>query len=352
MRRSKVIFPNISSRSWEHPADRAALSALQSVPGLDLVVRKVIGATTERSLRLVALSSSVRVSERQFAKVHTLLREACHILDIKNPPEMYISASPFVNARIIGVERPFIILNSSLLDTLSDEELLAVIAHELGHYMSGHMLYSTLLVLLTNFTMPVVSSLPLGNVAIAAITMALMEWYRKSELSCDRAGLLVVQDPDVCYTLEMKLAGGAQVAEMNINEFFAQAYEYESGGTMIDSMHKILNLLGKSHPFPVLRLVELKKWVDSGDYTRILNGGFAQHNDDTNPRAYHAPKYATNEDTNQETVADSIKTAAKKYKEEFASSTDPLVSKVNDLADSATDAAMKFADYLKNNLGK
>ncbi|MBK9249990.1 MAG: M48 family metallopeptidase [Ignavibacteria bacterium] len=351
MRRSKVIFQNISSRTWEHPADRAALTALQSVPGLDLVVKKVVGVTTERSLRLVALSSAVRVNERQFAKVHTLLREACQILDVKNPPEMYISASPFINARIIGVDRPFIILNSSLLDTLSDDELLAVIAHELGHYLSGHLLYSTLLVMLTNFSMPIISSLPLGNVAISAITMALMEWYRKSELSCDRAGLLVVQDPDVCYTLEMKLAGGAQVAEMNINEFFAQAYEYESGGTMIDSMHKILNLLGKSHPFPVLRLVELKKWVDSGDYTRILNGGFAKELDDTNPRAYNASRYATTDDT-QETVTDSIKSAAKKYKEEFASSTDPLVSKVNDLADSATDAAMKFADYLKNNLGK
>ncbi|MCU0425946.1 MAG: M48 family metallopeptidase [Candidatus Kapabacteria bacterium] len=349
MRRSKVIFPNISPRAWEHPADRAALSTLQSVPGLDTLLQKMIGATTERSLRLVALSSAVRVSERQFAKVNTLFREACHILDVKQTPELYVSASPFVNARAVGMERPFIMLNSSLLETLSEEELLAVIAHELGHCLSGHLLYSTLLVLLTNFTMPILSSIPLGGAAVMAVRMALMEWYRKSELSCDRAGLLVVQDPDVCYTLEMKLAGGRQVSEMNINEFFAQAYEYESGGTMVDSVHKILNLLGETHPFPVLRLVELKKWVDSGEYARILSGGFAQGND-ASPRAFNAPHYATPEDAKQESVMDNIKSAAKKYKEELANSSDPLAAKVSGIADSAADTAKTIAENLKKRL--
>lgn len=351
MPRSKVIFPNISPRAWEHPADRAALSALQSIPGLDMLLQKMVGATTERSLRLVALSSAVRVSERQFAKVHKLFREACHVLDVKAPPELFVSASPFVNARAVGMEKPFIMLNSSLLDTLTEEELLAVIAHEIGHCLSGHLLYSTLLVMLTNFTMPILSNIPLGGAAVMAIRMALMEWYRKSELSCDRAGLLVVQDPDVCYTLEMKLAGGRQVSEMNINEFFAQAFEYESGGTMMDSVHKILNLLGETHPFPVLRLVELKKWVDAGDYARILSGGFAQEGE-AGTRAYHAPHYATPEDAKQERLVDNIKSAARKYKEDLAESSDPLVEKVSDLASSAADTAKTIAENMRKRFEK
>ncbi|MCS6809617.1 MAG: M48 family metallopeptidase [Candidatus Kapabacteria bacterium] len=346
MRRSKVILPNISPRAWEHPADRAALSTLQAVPGLDVLLQKVIGATTERSLRLAALASAVRVSERQFTKVHTLLCEACRVLDVQNPPELFVAANPFVNARAVGVDNPFIMLNSSLLDTLNDEELLAVIAHELAHCLSGHLLYSTLLVLLTNFTLPVLSSIPLGGAAIMAIRMALMEWYRKSELSCDRAALLVVQDPEVCYTLEMKLAGGRHVTDMNINEFFAQAYEYESGGTMVDSIHKVLNLLGETHPFPVVRLVELKKWVDSGEYARILSGGFAQ-NDDTMPRMYDAPHYATPDDVERESIVENIKSAAKKYKEEFINSQDPLAEKISDIAQSASDVAKTIADTMR-----
>lgn len=351
MRRSKVHFPNISSRAWEHPADRAALSTLQSIPGLDILLQKVVGVTTERSLRLIALSSAVRVSERQFAKVNTLFREACHILDVKKVPEIYVSASPFINARAIGMDNPFIILNSSLLETLNEEELLAVIAHELGHCLSGHVLYSTLLVLLTNYSMPILSSIPLGATALLAIRMALMEWYRKSELSCDRAALLVVQDPDICYALQMKLAGGSQISEMNINEFFMQAYEYESGGTMIDSIHKVLNLLGKTHPFPVLRLVELKKWVDSGDYGRIISGGFAQGESDA-PRFYNQASYATPEDVKDESVADNIKEAAKKYKEEFTNSADPLIAKVGDIAEAAADVALLFTESLKKQFDK
>lgn len=351
MRHTKIHFPNISSRAWEHPADRAALSALQSVPGLDIVLQKVVGTTVERSLRLIALSSAVRVSERQFAKVNTLYKEACTILDVKNVPELYISASPFINARAVGMEKPFIILNSALLDSLSEQELLAVIAHELGHCLSGHLLYSTLLVLLTNFSMPILTSIPLGAAAIAAIRMALMEWYRKSELSCDRAGLLVVQDPDICYGLEMKLAGGSQVSQMDINDFFMQAYEYESSGSLVDSVHKILNLLGATHPFPVLRLVELKKWVDSGDYGRILSGGFASNDTDA-PRFYNAPNYARPEDVKEQKVADNFKEAAKKYKEDFSQSSDPLVSKVGDIAEAAADAALIFAESLKKQFKK
>lgn len=344
MSKNKVIFPNISPRAWEHPADRAALSTLQAVPGLDLLLQKMIGNTSERSLRLVALSSAVRVSERQFAKVHKLFKEACGVLDVKQVPELFMSASPFVNARAVGVERPFIMLHSSLLDTLTDDELLAVIAHELGHCLSGHLLYSTLLVMLTNYTMPILQSIPLGGAAVMAVRMALMEWYRKSELSCDRAGLLVVQDPDICYTLEMKLAGGRHISEMNINEFFQQAYEYESGGSMMDSVHKVLNLLGETHPFPVLRLVELKKWVDSGEYGRILSGGYAQ--DGAFARSQNAPHYTTTQDK-PENVIDNLKAAANKYKEDLVNSDDPLVGKITDAASSAADAAKSIAENVR-----
>jgi hypothetical protein len=247
------------------------------------------------------------------------------------------------------MERPFIMLNSSLLDTLTDEELLSVIAHELGHVLSGHLLYSTLLVMLTNFTMPIVQSIPLGGAAVMAIRMALMEWYRKSELSCDRAGLLVVQDPEVCYTLEMKLAGGRHVSEMNINEFFTQAYEYESGGSMMDSVHKVLNLLGETHPFPVLRLVELKKWVDSGEYGRVLSGGYAQ--DGASARSTTAPHYSTNDDK-QDSVVDNLKAAANKYKEDLLNSEDPLVGKITDAASSAADAAKTIAENMRKRFEK
>ncbi len=142
MKPSKHIFNNISVKAWEHPADKAALAALEKLPGIDTLIKKFVGITTEKSIRLATLASAIRTSENQFPKVHNLLKEACCILDVNEIPELFIAEHPFINARAIGVENPFIILNSSVLEKLSDNEILAIIGHELGHCLSGHLLYN------------------------------------------------------------------------------------------------------------------------------------------------------------------------------------------------------------------
>lgn len=326
IRRIKVRFPNISSKSWEHPADRAALSALKKVPGLDTVLQKLVGVTTEKSLRLITLASAVRVSDTQFPKLNRMHKDACHLLDIEQRPELYVSQSPFLNAGAVGVERPFIVLNSSMVDSLNEEEMLCVIGHELGHCMSGHVLYKTLLQLLLRFSMAAFS-VPLGGVSLLAIILALKEWDRKSELSADRAGLLVGQDPTVYNTLLMKLAGGGKVSEMDINEFFLQAAEYERSGSMVDSVHKLLNLMGQSHPFPVLRLTELKTWVDSGAYNRILSGEYLARTED-----------------GMDDVLSNIRNAANKYREDFNNSEDPLAETLRSAMETADSVRSKAKD--------
>jgi Zn-dependent protease with chaperone function len=322
IRKIKIRFPQISSRSWEHPADKATLSALRKVPGLDLLLQKLVGVTTEKSLRLITLASAVRVSESQFAKLNRIHREACALLDLEEIPELFVSQSPFLNAGAVGVEKPFIVLNSSLVESMSEDELLCVIGHELGHCMSGHVLYKTLLQLLLRFSM-LAFSVPLGGASILAVIIALKEWDRKSELSADRAGLLVSQDPHVYNNLLMKLAGGGNTSEMDINEFFLQAAEYERAGSVVDSVHKLLNLVGQSHPFPVLRLTELKTWVDSGAYGKILNGEYQWRNQD-----------------GADDVLNNFREAANKYKEDFNASQDPLAETLRN--------AMETADAMRN----
>lgn len=326
IRRHKVTFPGISPRTWEHPADRAALATLKKVPGLNQLLQKLIGATTERSLRLISLASAVRVTERQFGKVNILYNEACSILDIQQKPELFVSQSPFLNAGAIGVNKPFIVLNSSLLDSLSEEELLAVIAHELGHCMSGHVLYKTVLALLIRLSVYAMN-IPLGGLSIFAIIVALKEWDRKSELTADRAELMVTQDPQVSYSLLMKMAGGRQLDQMDFNEFFLQAAEYEQGGNVVDSVFKLLNLVGQSHPFPVLRLTELKQWVDSGAYGKILAG-----------------EYIHRDTTDSSSVKDDLRDAANKYKEDFNNSKDPLAETLRNAAAGVDNVKNKAKD--------
>ena len=320
------ILTDISPRSWEHPADRAALKALQQVPGFSDVVKFFLGATGDRAIRLIFLGGAVRVGERQFPKINALADEACRVLDLSDRPEVYITQNPVLNAGAAGAKRPFVTLNSSLLDTLDEEETLAVIAHEIGHIMSGHVLYKTLLWFLLNIA-AIAVRIPVAQIVLMGVLIALREWDRKSELSADRAGLLVVQNPEVSKTVLMKLAGGRHLEEMNLEEFHKQAEEYESGGDVLDGIYKVLNVLGQSHPFPVLRLKSIDDWARDGSYQTILGGDF------------------TKRDDNEESFAQDFSNASKQYQDDLKGSKDPFartMSNVGEGLENAGKEALKF----------
>ena len=119
--------------------------ALRKLKGFDTILKAHSGLFNERADRLLYLARMVRVDERQFAGLHRLLGEVGRILDAAELPEMYVGNNPFTNAMTIGMDKPIIVLNSALLDLLDEEEMRFLIAHELGHAMSGHAVYQTLL---------------------------------------------------------------------------------------------------------------------------------------------------------------------------------------------------------------
>jgi Zn-dependent protease with chaperone function len=119
-----------------------------------------------------------------------------------------------------------------LYETLDDDEIQCVMGHELGHVMSGHALYTTLLMFLLRMWF-LFLSIPGGMYALLMLQAALLEWSRKAELTSDRAGLLVVQNPDVAYRVDMKLAGGKRVDQMSLEAFLRQAEEFEAGGDIL-----------------------------------------------------------------------------------------------------------------------
>ena len=268
----------ISPRAWEHPADRAALAALQSLPGFDEVLKKVVGLLGERGVRLAFQGDAVRVSPRQFPELHRLWREVHDTLDADDEYQLFIAQSPFVNAGAVGVDKPFVVLSSGSLDLLNEREKVFVLAHELGHILSGHALYHTLLILLIQLAL---SGLPLVGLATTPIRLALLEWYRKSEVSGDRAGLLGVQLPDAGMHTMMKLAGGGRDEEMNLNEYLLQAEEYRHSDGVLDQVFKVLGTLGRTHPFLVLRTALLRDWIEDGSYDRIVSGDYPRRGDDT-----------------------------------------------------------------------
>ena len=122
-----------------------------------------------------------------------------------------------------------------------------------------------------------------ASIAVRPLVLALLEWSRKAEVSCDRAGLLVVQDPKVSMSALMKLAGGTRGEDLDVDEFIRQSDEYLEEKGFLDRTYKTLSLLGATHPFAVLRVAELRRWIDEGDYERILGGDHRRRSDDAPP---------------------------------------------------------------------
>jgi Zn-dependent protease with chaperone function len=277
--RPRATLPGIAAVSWEHPADRAALQALRAVPGVDEVIRKVLALLGgERGVRLLFQGNAVRVGPAQFPKIWHLHNEACTTFDWPDVPELYVSQTPFFNAGAYGIDQPFIVLHSAALELLDDDELRALLAHELGHVMSGHALYRTIAAILALVSL---GALPvLASIAVLPIRLAFLEWSRKSELSADRAGLLGVQDIVAAHRLDMKMAGGGRgdgfAGQMNVEAFMQQAHEYASAGEGLDVVYKVLSTLALTHPMHTVRAAELQRWVASGEYDRILRGEYVR----------------------------------------------------------------------------
>ncbi|MFD0631619.1 M48 family metallopeptidase [Catenulispora yoronensis] len=255
------------------------------------------------------------------------------MLDLGFLPELYVVQNPQPYAFTIGMDRPAIVLSTGLYELMDEEEMRFVIGHETGHVLSGHAVYRTMLFWLTNLATKL-TWMPVGKWGIDMFINALLEWYRKAELSCDRAGLLVEQDLDAAMRSLMKLAGGSHLAEMNPVAFLEQAREHEGGGGVRESVLKLLNLQGRTHPYTSIRALELTRWVESGDYQRVMAG-----------------EYPRREDDQRASVREEAKAAASQYKENFEKTTDPLLSKVRGFADEVAGVGSRIGETMYRKWG-
>jgi Zn-dependent protease with chaperone function len=269
----------ISSKAYEHPADRAATAALKAIPRLDTVVRKIIEFGYERALRRGVLGSAVRLGDDQLGHVWQAHASAYATLDLDPVPELYLTQFPIANAMTIGAGQPIVVINSQLVQLLDPEQLRGVFAHEAGHVLSDHVLYGTALAILTRLT-----TLPGIPVPLFPLRAALMEWFRAAELSCDRAAALVIRDPlAVCRTL-MVIAAGAEAANLDLDVFMKQGQDYREKASPFDRFSRLLSDLNLTHPMSVQRVHELTEWVKSGDYDRIVGGSYVSREEPQSPR--------------------------------------------------------------------
>ena len=279
---ARKTFKDISVDAFVADTDRKALAALQKVPLLPLVMKKFHESGFDRWIYCWNMAMSVRCGPKQYGTLFRITQECCDILDMP-VPELYLTNNPFPNAHTGGVDRPYIVIRSSLIDTLDDEQLDHLIGHELGHIKAGHVLYKEV----ARVLMPLMEMLGrrtfgLGDVAQIALASAFFEWSRQAEITADRAGLLCTQNFSTSASANLMMTGGPNrlAHEASESQFLDQARTYQDMN-LLDSIGKMMVFMfygmGSTHPMPVHRVQQLEQWYESGAYGRIVSGKYTKN---------------------------------------------------------------------------
>ncbi len=266
-------FSDIHPDAFMHTLDKGATTALRKVPGMDLAVRKMVEHGYEKWFRIDAMANNVKVTKKTCGYIHEMAQSAAACLGIAMP-DMFIKQHPFPNAMTTGIKYPMMVIHSGLIDLMTCDELYCVIGHEMGHIKCHHVLYHMVASFLNDFA----DLMGAAGYVLLPIKLALLEWHRKSELSADRASLLVSGDRGTVVNVLMKLAGGSQqIADMiDETEFVTQAAQFEqlTSGVGLNKFYRVLANIGQSHPFPAVRAKEINEWAASREWWDIRAGHY------------------------------------------------------------------------------
>jgi hypothetical protein len=242
--------------------------------------------------------------------------------------DLYVTSALYNNALTIGSSNPMIVVGSNLLEKLGPGEQRAIVAHELGHILSDHVLYITALNILLRATF----GLPLLGLPVRAVRAVLLEWRRAAELSCDRAAVLAVRDPQIVCRSLMVVAAGLPADQLDLDAFMAQAMEYENWEDSHDRVRRFFNEINATHSYAVRRVSEVMRWVQSGEYDRIIRGEYRKRSDPVSPR---------------DEASDAMEFYAERFRELFRE----LGDNVTNLGSQVGDVSQQVADWLRKRGG-
>ena len=212
----------------------------------------------------------INITNESLPQMYQQLVDACQILGVKEIPtystDWEYAPYHFSN----GEKHRRIVMMSGSADLFTDDEMMFVLGHELGHMACGHKPYH---MLLETFYMPFVNDAAFKAWA-SIIILPLMEWYRISDYTADRMGLLCCQDINAALTTMIKKAGLPKKCYNNIDVqgFIQQARDFEENFTdTMDRVVKVLSIRSAEFPWLVVRAGKLYDWYHSDEYKQIID---------------------------------------------------------------------------------
>jgi len=230
---------------------------------IDRIIREGKVENTENWLRAAMEGYSLKISEAMAPRVHTVCERVKASLQFPDPVEFFVHGDRSLNCSAVPrmeQEHPhLVIINSGLLEMVTDDELAFVLGHELGHLISRNSELSRIV----RFVFPAGTELPL------AIRDKIEIWEKLSEMSADRFGFLACPDLDVCLAVFFKLASGMQTAAIR---FEPRAY-LEEMERVLEAFRTEMSDWGASHPINPIRLKALQLFEGSALFRTVSGGG-------------------------------------------------------------------------------
>jgi Zn-dependent protease with chaperone function len=209
--------------------------------------------------RTELLGTAVKVSDQQYPRVFEAAKVAGNALRVK-VPVVFAAPSHSFKVKVLGTEdSPHLIVNMELAETLDDTELVAAIAHELGHVQNGHILYTTALHYLNTGAAFFV------RWVVQPAIMTLQAWSRRAEVTCDRASLLAVRDLDKTLSSLVRIEMGAEKgSQFNAAEYLRTLPDAKKGG-FIGRYAELF----RTHPYVPKRVQALRLFAGSALYAQV-----------------------------------------------------------------------------------
>ena len=258
------FWDRMNASDFIHPDDAAALQALKNIPVFPTVMEKVFQFGLDEIQWSENVTTNLRLSDSQLPEIYKHLPPICQKLGIQIP-ELNLQMSPIPNAWTSGNNRVYIVVTLGLIKRFKDEELIAVLAHECGHILCQHVLYSMLADSLYNLGDFFVESIvgQIGGVAMKPLKQALMTWSRASELTADRVACLITSASTMTKVLA-RLEGIPKTIlnDMNYEAWTTQGADYENlkNGNSWKKIIRYMSNSGLDHPYGPVRAYEVNQW--------------------------------------------------------------------------------------------
>jgi Zn-dependent protease with chaperone function len=211
--------------------DGQAMNTLHNMSVLNSVARTVSDKVGRPWIE--ATYNGIRLGPNQLPKVWKLAVLAARLLGVPYMPDVYVSGDSMWNTYTFGSDNSsFIVLGTAILTNFHDDDLLFVLAREMGHCRAGHALWKTVIRFVAGDISGHTSLLSGGLLGAisptkligGALEMPLMAWARQSEVTADRAGLLAIGDVALArrVLLTWSIRSSTLLKQVNIEEWMKQ----------------------------------------------------------------------------------------------------------------------------------